>query len=56
MNNCYAFIGGDVGPWRVISMTAPENAAIFDELVARLRATREWTYVEREIDIRLERG
>jgi Chlorite dismutase len=35
---------------------APENAAIFDELVARLRATREWTYVEREIDIRLERG
>ena len=34
---------------------APEYADAFDELVARLRETREWTYVEREIDIRLER-
>jgi len=31
------------------------NAAQFDELVERLRATREWTYIEREIDIRLMR-
>jgi chlorite dismutase len=34
---------------------APEHAAAFDELVATLRATAEWTYVEREVDIRLSR-
>ena len=34
---------------------APEHAAAFDELVRRLRATEEWTYVEREIDLRLAR-
>jgi chlorite dismutase len=33
---------------------APEHAAAFEELVVALRATAEWTYVEREIDIRLE--
>jgi Chlorite dismutase len=31
----------------------PSSAAAFDELVKRLRATDEWSYVEREIDIRL---
>jgi len=34
---------------------APEHAAAFDELVLRLRETEEWTYVEREIDLRLAR-
>lgn len=34
---------------------APECAANFEELVQRLRATEEWNYVEREIDIRLAR-
>jgi chlorite dismutase len=34
---------------------APCDAGAFDELVARLRATREWDYVVREVDIRLER-
>jgi chlorite dismutase len=34
---------------------APEDAPAFDELVARLRATPEWEYVEREVDIRLAR-
>jgi len=34
---------------------APEHAAAFDELVRRLRETEEWTYVEREIDLRLAR-
>ncbi|HEY5988147.1 MAG TPA: chlorite dismutase family protein [Streptosporangiaceae bacterium] len=34
---------------------APEHAAAFEELVQRLRATEEWTYVEREIDLRLAR-
>lgn len=34
---------------------APADAGRFEELVRRLRATEEWTYVEREIDIRLAR-
>jgi chlorite dismutase len=34
---------------------APEDAALFEELVAMLRATEEWTYVEREVDVRLVR-
>ena len=33
----------------------PANAALFDELVAMLRATEEWKFVEREVDLRLER-
>ncbi|MDQ3453022.1 MAG: chlorite dismutase family protein [Actinomycetota bacterium] len=32
---------------------AQTDAKAFEELVARLRETEEWTYVEREIDIRL---
>ena len=35
---------------------APEHEAAFDRLVAALRATREWTFVEREVDIRLSRA
>ena len=35
---------------------APADRAAFDELVAMLRATDEWTYVEREVDIRLSRS
>lgn len=35
---------------------APEHADAFEELVRRLRGSREWTFVEREIDIRLERA
>ncbi len=34
---------------------APEHAALFDELVGMLRATEEWTFVEREVDIRVMR-
>ncbi len=34
---------------------APEHSGVFEELVSRLRRTREWNYVERELDIRLER-
>lgn len=33
----------------------PDDEPAFDELVARLRATREWRYVEREVDIRFDR-
>jgi chlorite dismutase len=34
---------------------APEQTGAFDDLVRRLRATEEWAYVEREVDIRLSR-
>ena len=34
---------------------APENAVLFEELVKMLRATEEWSFVEREVDIRMER-
>ena len=32
---------------------APEHEAAFDTLVVKLRASREWEFVDREIDIRL---
>ncbi len=34
---------------------APQHAPAFEELVARLRQTREWEFVEREVDLRLNR-
>jgi chlorite dismutase len=34
---------------------APEHAAMFEELVGMLRATEEWSYVEREVDVRVVR-
>ncbi len=34
---------------------APAHDALFDELVGLLRATEEWKYVVREVDLRLER-
>ena len=34
---------------------APADAHVFEELVVALRATPEWRFVEREVDIRLTR-
>ncbi|MEY4508827.1 MAG: hypothetical protein RLZZ450_949 [Pseudomonadota bacterium] len=34
---------------------APEHAARFDELLVALRASHEWSYVEREVELRLTR-
>lgn len=34
---------------------APEHARAFEDLVAALRASEEWRYVEREVDVRLVR-
>jgi chlorite dismutase len=34
---------------------APEHTQAFEALLERLRVTREWSYVEREVDIRLTR-
>lgn len=35
---------------------APEHTAAFEDLVAALRATLEWTYVDWEVDVRLIRA
>jgi chlorite dismutase len=35
---------------------APADEAAFDDLVAELRASPEWRYVDREVDLRLERS
>jgi Chlorite dismutase len=34
---------------------APEHASLFEELVSALRASEEWKYVDREVDLRLSR-
>jgi chlorite dismutase len=34
---------------------AETDAPVFDQMLAQLRATEEWTFVEREVDIRLVR-
>jgi chlorite dismutase len=34
---------------------APEHAELFEELVAMLRGSEEWQFVEREVDVRLSR-
>ncbi|QKD83007.1 chlorite dismutase [Thermoleptolyngbya sichuanensis A183] len=34
---------------------APEHTAAFDQLLVRMRASKEWDYVEREVEVRLER-
>jgi hypothetical protein len=34
---------------------APSDSAAFEELVQALRASPEWEYVDREVDIRLTR-
>jgi hypothetical protein len=34
----------------------PSDESAFDELVAALRASIEWRYIEREVDVRLARG
>ncbi len=35
---------------------APEHAGVFEELVRMLRATEEWRFVEREVDVRVTAG
>ncbi|RLT43191.1 MAG: chlorite dismutase [Chloroflexi bacterium] len=34
---------------------APADAAAFEELLGQLRATEEWRYVDREVDVRVTR-
>ena len=38
-----------------LTFELPAGWASFEQLVTRLRKTREWDFVEREIDIRLAR-
>jgi len=48
----------DLGePWDFLTWFdfAPEDTAAFDALLGRLRASAEWHYVEREVEIRVSR-
>ena len=46
---------GDDAPFDFLGYLdyAPESGAAFDEMMDRLRATKEWSFMDREIDIRL---
>lgn len=48
---------GDAEPFDFLTWFdyAPEHAQAFEDLVGELRATEEWKFVEREVDIRLAR-
>jgi hypothetical protein len=35
---------------------APEHRTAFEKLVGMLRSTEEWSFVDREVDIRLSRA
>lgn len=35
---------------------SPEHKELFNDLLKKLRATKEWQFIEREIDIRLEKN
>jgi chlorite dismutase len=48
-------IGGEPFDFLTWFEYAPADAAAFEDLVGRLRATEEWRYVDREVDIRLSR-
>ena len=50
--------GRDLGePFDFVTLFeyAPVHAPMFDDMLQRLRATKEWTFIDREVDIRLER-
>lgn len=49
---------GEVEPFDFLTFFdfAGEDSAAFDDLLAALRSSEEWKYVEREVDIRLERA
>lgn len=49
---------GETAPFDFVTLFdyAEPDAAAFDDLLAELRATDEWKFVDREVDIRLLRG
>ncbi len=51
--------GRDLGePFDFVTLFeyAPAHEAMFDDMLARLRATKEWAFIDREVDIRLDRA
>lgn len=48
---------GEAAPFDFLTLFdyAPEDASAFDDLVAALRTTPEWTFIDREFDIRMQR-
>ena len=58
LHHCRDFGGAGQEPFDFLTWFeyAPSDAKAFEELVAALRSTEEWKYVEREVDIRLSRN
>ena len=54
LHHCHDLVGE---PFDFLTLFeySPDNASAFEEMVARLRATPEWGFVEREVDIRMSR-
>jgi chlorite dismutase len=50
-------VGSDAPPFDFLTWFefAPEHAGAFDDMVAKLRASEEWNYVEREVEVRVVR-
>jgi chlorite dismutase len=49
---------GEAEPFDFVTLFdfAKDDAKAFDDMLAEMRASEEWKYVEREVDIRLERA
>lgn len=55
LNHCRDLGGNEPFDFLTIFDYAKKDASAFDDLLAELRATEEWKYVDREFDIRLVR-
>lgn len=53
LHHCRDLSGGEPFDFLTWFEFAPEHEECFNQMVAELRATPEWTYVEREVDVRL---
>lgn len=56
LHHCRNLGGAEPFDFLTLFDFAPADASAFDEMVAELRATEEWKYVDREVDIRLARA
>lgn len=55
LNHCRDLPGNEPFDFLTIFDYAKEHASAFDDMMAELRATEEWKYVDREFDIRVVR-
>lgn len=55
LHHCRDLEGGEPFDFVTLFDYAPADSAAFEEMVAELRASEEWKFVEREVDIRMIR-